>query len=205
VADDVRPITELVNIFDEEAFAQVADSKETDASRADAIAYATAKTITERWDEDPTFYKKFSELIRKVIEDFKAQQISDLEYLRRVKDIRSQVVHRDIAGIPLEVRDDAMARAFFGSVREALNKAGAGADHAIDAISAEAAKHFMEIVGTHRRVDWVGNPDVENAIKNDIDDYVFDAIRGGYGVLLTTEALDELTENILIVARRQAA
>jgi type I restriction enzyme R subunit len=204
VADDVRPITELVNIFDEEAFAQVADSKESDASRADTIAYATAKTITERWDEDPTFYKKFSELIRKVIEDFKAQRISDLEYLCRVKDIRAKVVHRDTAGIPLEVRDDVMARAFFGCVRETLNQAGAGAGHYIDAISTEAAKRFMEIVGTHRRVDWVGNPDVENAIKNDIDDYVFDVICGGHGVPLTTKGLDELTENILIVARRQA-
>jgi type I restriction enzyme R subunit len=121
-----------------------------------------------------------------------------------VKDIRAKVVHRDTAGIPLEVRDDVMARAFFGCVRETLNQAGAGAGHYIDAISTEAAKRFMEIVGTHRRVDWVGNPDVENAIKNDIDDYVFDVICGGHGVPLTTKGLDELTENILIVARRQA-
>ena len=176
VADDVRPITELVNIFDEDAFQHVANSKETEASRADTIAYATAKTITERWDEDPTFYKNFSELIRKVIEDFKAQRISDLEYLRRVKDIRGKVVHRDMTGIPLEVRDDAMARAFFGCVRDS-QPGWRWCGRSIDAVSTEAAKRFMEIVGTHRRVDWVGNPDVENAIKNDIDDYVFDVIR----------------------------
>jgi type I restriction enzyme R subunit len=209
VADDVRPITDLVNIFDEEAFAQVADSKETEASRADTIAYATAKTIKERWDEDPTFYKKFSELIRKVIEDFKAQRISDLEYLHRVKEIRAKVVRRDMTGIPVEVRDDAMARAFFGCVREALGQsgpgAGAGGDGRADAISTEAAKRFVEIVGTHRRVEWSGNPDVENAIKNDIDDYVFDVIRGAQGLDLTTKDIDELIEKLLTVARRHAA
>jgi type I restriction enzyme R subunit len=209
VADDVRPITDLVNIFDEEAFAQVADSKETEASRADTIAYATAKTIKERWDEDPTFYKKFSELIRKVIEDFKAQRISDLEYLHRVKEIRAKVVRRDMTGIPVEVRDDAMARAFFGCVREALIQsgpgAGAGGDGRADAISTEAAKRFVEIVGTHRRVEWSGNPDVENAIKNDIDDYVFDVIRGAQGLDLTTKDIDELIEKLLTVARRHAA
>jgi type I restriction enzyme R subunit len=209
VADDVRPITDLVNIFDEEAFAQVADSKETEASRADTIAYATAKTIKERWDEDPTFYKKFSELIRKVIEDFKAQRISDLEYLHRVKEIRAKVVRRDMTGIPVEVRDDAMARAFFGCVREALIQsgpgAGAGGDGRADAISTEAAKRFVEIVGTHRRVEWSGNPDVENAIKNDIDAYVFDVIRGAQGLDLTTKDIDELIEKLLTVARRHAA
>lgn len=205
VADEVRPITELVNIFDEDAFAQAANSKETAASRADTIAYATTKTITERWDEDPTFYKKFSELIRKVIEEFKAQRISDLEYLRRVKDIRAQVVHRDATGIPVEVRDDAMARAFFGCVREAISEAGASANGQVDAISTEAAKRFVEIVGAHRRVEWVGSPDVENAIKNDIDDYVFDVIRGEQGVELTTKAIDDLIERLLTVARRHAA
>jgi type I restriction enzyme, R subunit len=205
VADEVRPITGLINIFDEEAFNQAANAKETEASRADAIAHATEKTIEERWDEDPTFYKRFSELIRKVIEDFRAKRISDLDYLKIVKDLRGQVVRRDATGIPEQVRDDAMARAFYGCVRESIGGVSTAASESLDSISAKAAQHFVSIVHTHRRVDWAGNPDVENAIKNDMDDYLFDVIRSEHGVALPTEAIDELIEKLLRVARRQGA
>ena len=205
VADEVRPITGLINIFDEDAFAQASNANETEASRADAIAHATKKTIEERWDEDPTFYKRFSELIRKVIEDFKAKRISDLDYLKIVKDLRGQVVRRDTTGIPEEVRDDAMARAFFGCVQETLAETGAARPEERETISASAAQNFVRIVATHKRVDWVGNPDVENAIKNDMDDYIFDVIRGEHAVALSTEAMDDLIEKLLRVARRQGA
>ncbi|MBN8995232.1 MAG: HsdR family type I site-specific deoxyribonuclease [Rhizobiales bacterium] len=205
VADDVRPITDLINIFDEGAFAEVLRSKESAASRADTIAHATKRTIDERWEEDPTFFKRFSELIRQAIEDFRAKRISDLEYLKRVTDIRDQMIHRDTTALPEAVRDDALARAFFGCIHETIRGVDGAAPPKLDEISAEAAKHIVDIVHSHRRVDWSGNPDVENAIKNDIDDYVFDVLRGEHNVPVSTEAIDALIERLLMVARRQAA
>lgn len=201
VAHEVRPITDIVNIFDEGAFADVAASNETAASRADIIAHATKKTIEERWDEDPTFFKRFSELIRKAIEDFRAKRISDLEYLKRVHDIRDQMVKRDTTDLPDAVRDDPLARAFFGCFQETLRDMG----EANDPISVEAARHIVDIVHSHRRVDWSGNPDVENAIKNDVDDYVFDVLRGEHNLQLSPEAIDALIDRLLMIARRQAA
>ncbi len=205
VADDVRPITDLVNIFDEDAFAKVVDSNESVASRADTIAHATKKTIDERWEEDPAFYKRFSELIRQAIEDFRAKRISDLEYLKRVRDIRDQMVRRDTTDLPELVREDPLARAFYGCIQETLREVQGDASGAADEVSAEAARHLVEIVHSHRRVDWSGNPDVENAIKNDIDDYMFDVIRGEHKVQISTEAIDALIDRLLMVARRQAA
>ena len=35
----------------------------SEASMADRIASATRRTITEKMDEDPTFYRSFSELL----------------------------------------------------------------------------------------------------------------------------------------------
>src|SRR3546814_9388937 len=67
-------MTDLVNIFDEDAFAEVLNSNESAASRADSIAHATKRTIDERWAEDPTYYKRFSELIRQAIENFWAKR-----------------------------------------------------------------------------------------------------------------------------------
>ena len=205
VADEVRPITELVNIFDEDAFAEAVDSKATAASRADVIAHATKRTIEERWDEDPTFFKRFSELLRQVIADFHAKRISDLEYLRRVREIREQFVRRDTSDLPHNVRDDPLARAFFGTIQETLRGLGGGAGRNVEGVSADAAQHIVDIVKGHRRVDWVGNPDVENAIKNDIDDYAFDVLRGEHDIQISPEIIDALIDRLLIIARRQAA
>ena len=205
VADDVRPITELVNIFDEDAFTDALNSKESAASRADTIAHATKRTIEERWEEDPAFFKRFSELIRQAIDDFRAKRISDLEYLKRVRHIRDQIVRRDTTDLPEPVRDDPLARAFFGCIQETLRDVQGGATGAADAVSADAARHLVEIVQSHRRVDWSGNPDVENAIKNDIDDFMFDVVRGEHKLSISTEAIDALVDRLLMVARRQAA
>ena len=205
VADDVRPITDLVNIFDEDAFAEAMASKESPASRADMIAHATKKTIDERWEEDPTFFKRFSELIRQAINDFRAKRISDLEYLRRVRDIRDQMVERDTTDLPEAVRDDPMARAFFGCIQETLLDLEGGATEAVDPASADAARHIVDVVNSHRRVDWSDNPDVENAIKNDIDDYVFDVLHGEHSMALSAEAIDILIDRLLMIARRQTA
>ena len=53
----------------------------------------------------------------------------------------------------------------------------------------------------HRGAD----PDVENAMKNDIDDYIFDVIRSEHDVPIAPEAIDALIDRLLMVARRQAA
>ncbi|MCB1379508.1 MAG: type I restriction endonuclease subunit R [Alphaproteobacteria bacterium] len=205
VADEVRPITDLVNIFDEDAFAEVLHSKESTASRADAIAHATKKTINERWEEDPTFFKRFSELLRQAIEDFRAKSISDLEYLKRVRDIRDQLVRRDTTDIPESVRDDPLARAFFGCIQETLKDVQGNGNAEDDKVSAEAARQLVDIVHNHRRVEWANDPDVENAIRNEIDDYMFDVIRGEHKVPISTEAIDTLIDRLLMVARRQTA
>lgn len=204
VADEVRPITKLVNIFDEDAFADTVGSDRTPASRADTIAHATKRTIEERWEEDPTFYKRFSELLRQAIEDFRAKSISDLEYLKRVRDIREHVVKRDTAGLPEAVRDEPLARAFYGSVQEVLQVHCNGAAGQVDEISAAAARHIVDIVQRRRRVDWTASEDVANAIKNDIDDYVFDVLRGEQNISLPPDAIDAMIERLLAIARRQA-
>ena len=42
------------------------------------------RTISEKMEEDPAFYQKFSDLIQRVIDEFRAARISGVEYLDRV-------------------------------------------------------------------------------------------------------------------------
>lgn len=98
LAHEVIQLNEPVNIFDEKTFKQVKedhvvyDSKRTTASKADTIAHATRKVVTEKMDEDPAFYERFSKLIQKAIDDFRAKRLSDLDYLEKVIEIRNKLV-----------------------------------------------------------------------------------------------------------------
>ena len=86
-ADKVYALNDPVNIFDDETFGQVKEdlggyhAGKTTAFKADTIAHGTKKIITEKMDEDPAFYLKFSKLIQQAIDSFKARRIFDLEYL----------------------------------------------------------------------------------------------------------------------------
>ncbi len=60
---DVSPITDLVDIFDKERFAQEVEKIAGPAAKADTIANRVKHTITECMDLDPAFYKRFSKMI----------------------------------------------------------------------------------------------------------------------------------------------
>ena len=62
---DVEVVTEMVNIFDVDAFDEVVEKKEGTAAKADTIASRTSKTIREKMDEDPVFYKIAAKSSRK--------------------------------------------------------------------------------------------------------------------------------------------
>jgi type I restriction enzyme R subunit len=81
-ANEVLKLNEPVNIFDANAFQQVVEEQgqgRPTSAKADMIAHATKRAITERLDEDPAFYEKFSKLIQAAIDDYRAGRISDLE------------------------------------------------------------------------------------------------------------------------------
>ena len=81
---DVAVVTELVNIFDVEALTGggAADRR---GSQGGYHRQPPIKTIHEKMEEDPVFYRKFADLIQQAIDDYRQQRIDDAEYLRRVE------------------------------------------------------------------------------------------------------------------------
>ncbi len=200
-ADGVVEIVPPVNIFDETAFkSAVEDATGSTASVADAIASATARTITERMDEDPVFYKRFSALVAEVIEEFRAGRLAEAEYLTRVRDIREHVIHQgETDDVPDIVRGDDLATAVWRMAAELLATLSQDA-----AISIDVGTAFAAIVRKHRRVGWQHDPDVENSIRNEMDDYLYDEIKGRRGLYgLEIDAMDQLIGRAIGIARRQ--
>ena len=74
VAMPAETIIEVVNINDPDALkAVVAEAGVSEASRADRIASATRRAITEKMEEDPTLYRQFSDLLEETIRAYRGQ------------------------------------------------------------------------------------------------------------------------------------
>ena len=73
----------------------VKEEHTSDASKADRIASAAKRTITEKMDEDPAFYRQFSELLEQTIRDYREKRISERDYLNNVVDMASRMARKD--------------------------------------------------------------------------------------------------------------
>ena len=106
----VKKMTELVNIFDTEAFEQEVEKITGTAAKADTIASRTSRFITEKMDTDPVFYKKFSQLLKETIEAYEQGRISELEYLHRVQKYKDDVLAHTDSELPEELQQRVLLR-----------------------------------------------------------------------------------------------
>ena len=204
VARDVIQLVKPLNIFDDIAIeARRSEKTETDASIADTIAHQLTRSIEEMWDEDPIFFEKFSKLVRDTIANFHKGRISDLEYLSKVRQLREKAQNRqdETDPTPTRLRDDSHAQAFWGLARRNLETAGVGDPE----LAADIAIEVSKIVQHRRKVGWQNNRDVENLIRNDIDDFFFEELRGRRDLLIEPSVLDAIVDDVLDTARKRLA
>ncbi len=208
-ANEAIQLNKPVNIFDDTMFDQVKEeqgvyhAEKTTASKADTIAHATKKVITEKMDEDPAFYQKFSKLIQQAIEDFRAKRISDLDYLNKVLDIRNKVVGKVHDGIPdkLERLEDAMA--YYGVLKPLLEKHDLS-EEALESISADMAIAIHGILEKHKKIHFWDDEDAQKQTVNEIDDYLYDEPKTKRGIELSLDQMDDIIEKVLQVAKHRS-
>ena len=208
-ADTVTRLNKPVNIFDNSSFNQVKDEQgvyggQTTAARADTIAHAVKRTITEKMDEDPAFFSKFSELIQEVIDASRAKRISDLEYLNQVTRLRDQIVSGRHDDAPAKLRDNDEACAYYGVVKPVYLAHNTFSEQELDDMAADTALAAQTILMDCRKVDFWNDLDARNNVKNAIDDYLHDEIKYKHGVPLSVEQMDEVIEKLMRVARRRS-
>jgi type I restriction enzyme R subunit len=194
---EVVEITPWVNIFEQEKFQEELEKLETMASKADTIASRTKKTITEKMEEDPFFYRRFSRILQDVIEEYREQRLTDAEYLTKVTEIMNAVVYRTGDDTPEVLRGHPVAKAFYGIVNEVISGSASG-DHR--QMAADAALRIDEIVVRNRVVDWTSNIDIQNQISNEIDDYLYE-LKESSAIDLTLDQMDKIVENAVSVAK----
>lgn len=201
VAMPAETIIEMVNINDPDALkAVVEETGVTEASRADRIASATRRTITEKMDEDPTFYRSFSELLEETIRDYRAKRISERDYLKNVVDLASKVARKDRGqAVPDAIKGNDDGQAFFGILQGALATADGNPVESNEV--ATIALTIVDLIKAHHIVDVWSNDIAQNKMRNAIDDYFFDVLRDKRGVVLPVEVMDDLELKIMDLAR----
>jgi type I restriction enzyme R subunit len=197
----VEKVTTLVNIFDKDAFLKEIEKLESTASKADTIAHRTKKTIIERMEEDPAFYRKFSEMLEEAIRAFREKRLADRDYLKKVMEIADSIRNRTGDSLPDKLRNHDVARAFYGVILEPLGRHAAEPGESRE-LSADAALKIDEIIQAERIVSWTSNLDVQNRMKNQIEDYLHD-LKQETGLSLTFEDIDLILEKCLDIARRR--
>lgn len=212
-SDEIIQVTEPVNIFDTEKFDEELEKISSLASKADTIAYRTKKTISERWDEDPVFYKKFSEMLEEAIRNFRIKlmqakdeferKLIEKEHLERVRQIMNNVKSRTGDDLPEKLKHKEIAKAFYGISQDVLSKFNTENFNAKE-IAADIAIKIDEIVVNNKIVDWTNNPDVQNRMFNEIEDYLY-SIKGRYDIELSYDDIDIIIEKSIQVAKNRYA
>lgn len=230
-ADEIIQVVAPVNIFEREAFQAEVDKALSPRAKADTIANRTKKTITEKMEEDPFFYRKFSLLLQQAIDDYKAQRINEAELLARVTAIMEKVRDGQHDDTPPAVRHSDLAKAFFGELKSQLSLSvpatNATASSAADLVNedqvpyrvrssrtapaaspladllAEAACEIEGIIRKHAIVRWRESPDAQNHMRNDLDDLLF-GLQTNKGLELSFEQMDAILESILRIARNRS-
>ncbi|MBN1546316.1 MAG: type I restriction endonuclease subunit R [Syntrophaceae bacterium] len=201
-AGQVKTIIEQVPIFEIEDFDREIAKIEGTAAKADAMASRTKKTCYEKMDEDPSFYKRLSALIDEAIEEYRARRISEKEYLERVMKHMQEARGEGGREQPEILAGYKHAPAFFGSANENISKYEGQSSRDIRDVSAEIAIKTEEIIERRKVRDWQQNIDVQNAIMNELEDYLI-KLEGKYQIKLTFNDLDRLLEELMQIAKRR--
>lgn len=195
-SDEVIKITDPVNIFDKESFQKEVTKAVGEAAKADMIAHRTKRTIEEKYDEDPVFYEKFSNLLKKAIDDYRLARITDSQYFLTANEIMEAVRDRKDTDIPDILQDKDVAKAFYGVVYESVNQCNND-----KGVSAKIAIDIDAIIQGNIVVDWHLKTDIQNKMLNEIEDYLADKTKLG----LSYEEIDLIMEKILNIAKRRYA
>ena len=202
-AEGVSVITPEVNIFDPQQFEEAVAQLSTPAARADTIAYRLKKTATEKMEQDPAFYRKFSQMVEETIELYKQGRITELEYLNRMETGMEQMRAGHDSTLPAQLAHYQDASAFYGLLQESLGgRESNGGDTSIQSQLADLAVAFNQAIDKLKIRDWAYNPDRINAMKNDLEDalYIFGQAQG---IKLNAAEMDTIIDRVVETAKKR--
>lgn len=206
---DVEIITNLVNIFDKELFAEEVEKVVGKAAKADTIASRTTKYISEVLDTDPAFFKKFSKMLQETIEEYRQGRITEAEYLQKAENIMHKVLSHTDSEIPESLQDNPAAKAYYGLTLEVYKQVcknnSSFNEVELALVTANEIDKIIKssiFIDEKVMVDWTFKDKVISEIKLNIEDYLIDEIKREKGLPITFDNMDSIIDNCVEVAKK---
>lgn len=206
-AEEVIRISAPVDILNEHDFEEELNKLGSNRAKADAIRTRMTQRIHQKYDENPAYYKKFSERIQEVLDEYKERRISDADYLKYMESIKNDF-RRGYTGTsyPKKIKHNSNAQAFYGVLKDVLSSEsftiGLESDEDYNNLLADAAIEMNNIIERNTKVDWHDNPDVHKKISAEIDEYLYNLKRVSMPEL-TFNKIDQIINDIKTVALRR--
>lgn len=206
---DVEIITNLVNIFDKELFAEEVEKVVGKAAKADTIASRTTKYISEVLDTDPAFFKKFSKMLQETIEEYRQGRITEAEYLQKAENIMHKVLSHTDSEIPESLQNNPAAKAYYGLTLEVYKQVcknnSSFNEVELALVTANEIDKIIKssiFIDEKVMVDWTFKDKVISEIKLNIEDYLIDEIKREKGLPITFDNMDSIIDNCVEVAKK---
>ncbi|MFA6504231.1 MAG: hypothetical protein WCT54_04890, partial [Patescibacteria group bacterium] len=164
-------------------------------SKAEAIAAQTDRTITEKMDTDPELYKRFSDKVKKLLEEMRASRLADIEALGQMKLIRDEVIQKKDDELPSDIIDVNGAPVFYRNLKSHLQSYGLDDEQYVEIVLG-----LLSILRGETIVDWHRNAEVKRIIKNKLDDYLYDQVKSELGIPLSGEDMKALVDTCVQLA-----
>lgn len=198
VSSSVDQLTEMIDIFDRDAFEKEIEKFDTVKGKADVIISRTKKTISEKFDEDPKFYERFSRMLDKILEDYRNKRITDAERLKRAKEVMDSVRDRTGDNIPAVLKNREIAKAYYGWTQAHLAPFFEGVAE-FDELAAGLAIQIETAIDLLRIVNWKTDVDVKKKMENAIEDAVLIA-QASASSEISFDAIDKIISDSLDIA-----
>lgn len=206
-AEEIIRISNPVDILNEHDFEKELSKLGSNRAKADAIRTRMIKRIHSKYDENPAYYKRFSQRIQEIIDEYKERRISDIDYLKHMELIKNDF-RRGYSGTtyPKLIKDNRHAQAFFGVLKDSFSSepfaGGKEEDEEYNNLLAEMSIQMDEIIERNSKIDWHDNPDVHKKISAEIHEYLY-MLKITKLKSLTFDKIDQIINDINTVALRR--
>jgi type I restriction enzyme R subunit len=194
-AQGVELLTKQINITDRKELEEAVGSLGSDKSKAEAIAALTEKTINDKMQTDPEFYQRFSDKVSDILKKMREGKMADIEALKNLKEISESVLTKQDDTIPKEIEEVTGADVFFRNLSPVFTTKGTSPEKQITITLA-----IFELLKKEAIVDWHKNAEVKRVMKNKIDDYLYDTVKGEMDIELSNDDTHSLVEDVMLLA-----
>lgn len=195
-AEEAELLTKQISINDKEVFEKALEDLGSDASKAEAIAAQMERTISEKIETDPEYYRRFSQKIKKLLDDMRESKLADIAALKEARRLQKEMEEKTDDQLPerlAKIRGgDILYRNFQPIVGEKLE----------DKLLTDIVIEITEIIKSKAIVDWYFNQEQIRIMTNAIDDYFYDEVKIKKGIDLSADLRKKLTEDAIELARQ---